>query len=225
MMTNFNLLLINPNSSDATTALMERMALPHLPAGWRLRCLTAGKGPAMLVDEAALALAGQEVLAMGLVQSQKTGDDKVDLIIVAAFGNPGMAELRSQQSLPVVGIGEASMREAAAGGQRFGIATTTPGLLDSIRLSVDKLGLLPQFSGTRIPAADPLVLLASPAEQRAQLALAVALCIEEDGAQAVVIGGGPLSQTAAELSDQFAVPVISPVVSAMQEAVKILACK
>ena len=63
-----------------------------------------------------------------------------------------------------------------------------------------------------------MALAADPALQCERLALAVAQCIEQDGAQAVVIGGGPLSEAALWLAPRFAQPVLSPVVAAMQAA-------
>ena len=46
----------------------------------------------------------------------------------------------------------------------------------------------------------------------------MAQCVQRDGAQAVVIGGGPLSEAALWLAPRFEVPVLSPVVAAMQAA-------
>ena len=70
----------------------------------------------------------------------------------------------------------------------------TPGLEASIAQSVAELGLSAQFSGTRIPPGGPQTLAADPALLREGLAQAVAQCVALDGAQAVVIGGGPLAQ-------------------------------
>ena len=54
--------------------------------------------------------------------------------------------------------------------------------------------------------------------QDAYLADAVALAIQQDGAQAVVIGGGPLAESAERIAGRFAVPVIAPVGAAMRMA-------
>ena len=62
------------------------------------------------------------------------------------------------------------------------------------------------------------MLAADPALQCERLGDAVAQCVQSDGAQAVVIGGGPLSEAALWLAPRFQVPVLSPVVAAMQAA-------
>ena len=123
----------------------------------------------------------------------------------------------------MVGIGEAAIREAAAGGRRFGIATTTPRLVRAIEASVRSLGLEGCFTGLRVPGTDPLLLAASPAEQDAALALAATQCIELDGAEAVVISGGPLSATAARLRGRFHTEIVEPVPAAMRALLHALA--
>ncbi|WP_326541013.1 aspartate/glutamate racemase family protein [Pseudorhodoferax sp.] len=210
-------LLINPNTSTATTAMMQELARAALPPALALRSATAARGAPMITSDAELATAVDEVLAIG---TREAG--RVVAIVVAAFGDPALAPLRARVAVPVVGIGEASMLEAAAHGRRFGVATTTPGLADSIAHAVARLGLAAQFSGTRIPEDDPLRLAADPGLQDRLLGQAVRACIEEDGAQAVVIGGGPLAQSAARLAGQFGVPVVSPVAAAMRRVAALL---
>ena len=206
------LLLINPNTSARTTEMMLAAALPLLPDGMTMRGVQAAASAAMILDEDALEAASREVARIGMLEAERA-----DAIIAAAFGNPGAAQLREQLAIPVVGIGEAAIRGAAVGGRRFGIATTTPRLVRAIEASVRSLGLEGCFTGIRVPGADPLILAASPAEQDAALALAATQCIELDGAEAVVIGGGPLSATATRLRGRFQTEIVEPVPAAMRQ--------
>lgn len=219
------LLLINPNTSEATTALMAQLARQRLPAQVELLGATAQEGAPLITDEASLAIAVRQVVQMGerfAQQRAAAGDRTAAVIVIGAFGNPGLAQLRARVSLPVLGLGAAAMRAGARGGRRFGIATITPGLEASIAQSVAELGLSGQFCGTRIPPGVPQALAADPALLRERLALAVEQCIALDGAQAVVIGGGPLAQAAQELAPLFAQPVISAVDAAVEEALGLL---
>lgn len=211
-------LLINPNTSQATTAMMHGLARAALPPDFALRSATAARGASMITSDAELAMAVDEVLAIGEREAAS-----VAAIVVAAFGDPALAQLRARVAVPVLGIGEASLREAAGQGRRFGVATTTPGLAVSIADAVDRLGLAQQFTGTRIPADDPLRLAASPELQDRLLGEAVHACVAQDGAQAVVIGGGPLAGSAQRLAGRFGVPVISPVAAAMRRVAAVLA--
>ena len=208
-------LLINPNTSEVTTAMMHRLARAALPEAFELQSATAARGVPMITTAQELAVSVDEVLAIGRVQA-----GAVSAIVVSAFGDPGAAALRAELSVPVIGIGEASMREAAQGGRRFGVASTTPGLDAAIVAAAAVYGFETSFTGCRIPADDPLELAGNPALQVERLADAVIACIEQDGAQAVVIGGGPLGQSAAELEartgDFGGVPVIAPIAAAMR---------
>ncbi|MGJ4949035.1 aspartate/glutamate racemase family protein [Bradyrhizobium sp. HKCCYLS20291] len=210
------ILLINPNSSAETTAMMVSIAAACCAGRAEVVGATATRAPAMITDGAALAASAAEVIEVGRAHLAHC-----DGIIVAAFGDPGAAELRRACPLPVVGIGEASMREAGAGGRRFGVATVTPALVSSIADAADRLGLSAQFTGTRLTPGDPTVLAADPARLATALAEAVRGCIA-DGADAVIIGGGPLAQAADQLQPQFAVPIIKPIAAAVSQLLQLL---
>lgn len=208
-----SILLINPNTSTLTLDMMLTVARPLLPTGVALQGAVAAAGAAMILDEAALAAAEEEVVRIGTAAARD-----VDVIVVAAFGDPGVRRLRNLLGIPVVGIGEAAIREAAAGGWRFGIATTTPRLVRSISAGVCRLGLQGCYTGARVPDCDPLELAADPAKQDLALAQAALDCMTLDGAGAVIIGGGPLSETAARLRCRSNIPIVEPIPSAMRAA-------
>jgi len=207
-------LLINPNTSQATTQMMLEIARASLDGRAEIRGLTMASGVPMIVEESDLRTAAHAVGALD------AGD--ACGVIVAAFGDPGAELLRHRLTVPVVGIGEAAMREAAQHG-RFGIATTTPALGSSIEMKVRQLGLEGTFTGVRFTPGDPRLLGQDPDALVAALAAAVQACVEADGAQAVVIGGGPLGQAAQALSLQFAIPVIGPVPAACRAILRALA--
>lgn len=61
-----------------------------------------------------------------------------------------------------------------------------------------------------------------PARLRAALAGAIEACIARDGAEAVIIGGGPLGEAARGLQPMFAVPVIAPIPSAVARIIRLI---
>ena len=60
----------------------------------------------------------------------------------------------------------------------------------------------------------------SPEKLDAALARAVEESVEKDSAQAVIMGGGPLSASALRLQPQFDVPLVVAVNAAARAAVK-----
>jgi len=203
-------LLINPNSSRATTDMMVSIARSTAPAAMEIVGATARRGPPMIVDPAALSASAIEVAEIGA----RLADDFAG-IIISAFGDPGLAELRRELDIPVVGIAESAMLKAARGERRFGIATTTPALVAAVDAKVAGSGFAHLYTGVRLAPGDPLALVADPDRLIAALADAVSECLERDQAEAVIIGGGPLGNAATALASRFNVPVIAPIPAAV----------
>ncbi|RVU19001.1 hypothetical protein EOT10_30805 [Streptomyces antnestii] len=185
--------------------------------GFEVLGITVADGPSMLVRENLLRAAGPQVVAAARRTLAGPDGKRVAALVVSAFGDPGVEQLRAEAGVPVVGIAEAAMAEAAAGGRRFGIATTTPGLADAIEARVDQLGHRAQYTGIRLTSGDPQELAATPELMRERLAEAVEACIVDDGAEAVIIGGGPLGEAAEALQGRFPVPVVEPIPAACRE--------
>jgi Asp/Glu/hydantoin racemase len=211
------ILLINPNTSADTTAMMVAIARSCVPEGVVVTGATARRGPPMITTPAALAAAADEVVEIGVREAGGMSG-----IIVAAFGDPGLETLSRNVPIPAVGICEASMIEAAAGGRRFGVATVTPELAAPITERARELGLLHLFTSIRLTPGDPVALTADPARLHEQLADAVAKCFDDDRAEAVIIGGGPLGQVATALAQSFDRPIIAPIPSAVRRILAVL---
>lgn len=212
-----HILLINPNSSQATSAMMQAIARRSVPDRLGVETVTANLSPGMIVNAEQLSASAAQVVEIGVAH----GSDCVG-IIVSAFGDPGLAELRSRIGIPVVGICEASMIEASRGGRRFGVATSTPDLAEAIEQNARDLGLARLYTGIRCTQGDPVALAADPALLLRALATSVGECIELDGAEAVIIGGGPLGQAAEQLGPMFDTPVIGPIPCAVERIVGLI---
>jgi allantoin racemase len=199
---------VNPNTSTATTALMLARARDVAPAGLIIDGLTVPAGVALITDRAGLAVAESQVVSL---RPQLTGQG----VIVAAFGDPGAVYLRAILKVPVIGIGEAAIRAAAAGGRRFSIVTTTPRLRPDIRARAIACGVEDCLASIRITEADPVALTNDPVRLEAALQDLVDRCIAEDGAEAIVIGGGPLAAAARAIAARTVVAIVEPVPAAV----------
>jgi Asp/Glu/hydantoin racemase len=178
---------------------------------------TATRAPPMIVDPDALLAAAAEVVEIALANQ-----DAYDGMIVAAFGDPGLAGIRAASAVPVVGIAEAAMLQAAEGGRRFGVATTTADLVTQINARADALGLTDLYTGIRVTQGDLSYLMADPERLRVALGQVVEVCIARDGAEAVIIGGGPLGQAAMALQSTFVRPIIAPIAAAVRRIVGVI---
>ncbi len=130
------LLVVNPNTSQATTDAMVAIARAAAPEGVEIDGMTAPRGSPLITDPEALAIAAEVVAGMAPAIRAYAPDG----VIVAAFGDPGLPALRGALSMPVVGIGEASIAAAARHGA-FAVITTTP-LLGGFHRAHDRVGAL-----------------------------------------------------------------------------------
>jgi Asp/Glu/hydantoin racemase len=203
------LILVNPNTNAATTAAMTAIAAEAAGAAATVEGLTAPFGVPLITQPAALSVAADAVAALAPALSG------ADAVIVAAFGDPGLMRLRAALPVPVTGIAEAGMAEAAAGGRRFAVVTTTPALVDSIAATAAGYGHT-GFAGTWLTPGEPAALMAEPAALRDALHGACLAAVAEGGAEALVIGGGPLAVAARALPDAVPVPLIEPVPAAVR---------
>jgi Asp/Glu/hydantoin racemase len=213
--------LINPNSNADTTKSMAGIAATAMGGVAAVEGKSNEGVPPLLTTPKDLEDAIPGVVKIG-VEAAK--DDHVAAIIIAAFGDPGLAELRAAVTKPVFGIREEAFHEAARDGRPFGVATTTPQLADSFRVTAEMMGYADLYRGTRVTPGDPKELMKSPEQLDAALAEAVRASIA-DGARAVIIGGGPLTASALRLQPEFDIPLVVPVIAAAGAAAKAVAEK
>lgn len=230
-----SVLLMNPNSNTATTEAMVRIArhefhhvvppvVPHVLQqvhGW-----TAPSGPSLLTSEAAL-----DAAAVWVAQAEIPAD--ISGVIVSAFGDPGRAQLAARLSVPVVGIGHAAAIAAAKGGRRFAVVTHTPGLvraIDALMRASTPRSPPSQYLGTFLTEGDPLApwvgLGADPVALDAALETALEAAILRAyaaGAEAVILGGGPLAEAAERLRARVPCPLIAPIPEAAHRLQRLIA--
>ncbi len=217
------LLLLNPNTDPATTAEMVAIARrTGTETALSVERRTAAFGVRMIVEPAALAEAARAVAVMAEVIAR---EPNVEGVIIAAFGDPGLEAARKTLAVPVCGIGEASFREAGAGGRRFAVATTTPGLVDAIAERVRRAGLQDCFAGTFLAEGDPFALVADPARLVSALAEACERARSEAGAEAVIIGGGPFARAATEIAARVDMTIIEPIPAAVRLTRELIASR
>ena len=212
------LLLINPNTNVATTAMMAAIASDALagladPAGENVvvEGFTVTRGVPLITDERALNEAGTAVCD-AVAAADLSGHHG---IIIAAFGDPGLAKSRKLTALPVTGIAEAAMAEAPG---RFAVVTTTPALVASITLTADCYGHTDRFAGVYLTPGEPATLMNSPEALFDAMLAACRRAMEIARPDSIVIGGGPLAQIARELRPLITIPVIEPIPAAVRLA-------
>lgn len=208
------LLLLNPNTSQQATALMLAVARRVAPPGVGVEACNLPDGEALITEPDSLARA-----ALGVADHAPTLlRGGCDGLIVAGFGDPGLQPLQHAFGQAVTGLGEAGIRAAAEGGRRYAIVTVTPQLHDSLVQAAHRHAPLQLLAGVRYTRGRPQDLVNSPQALADALLEACDAAVRLDGAESIVIGGGPLAAAADSLSAQLAVRVVNPVSAAVRLA-------
>lgn len=204
------LVLVNPNTNAATTAAMVAIAREAAP-GADIDGVTAAFGAPLIATPAALRTAADAVVsACGAL-----APDACDGVIVSAFGDPGLAEVRASLAVPAVGIAEAAFAAAARIG-RFSVVTTTPALVGSIRALAERYGQDARLAAIRITEGDLVFVMADGDRLYAALQATCEAAMRDDGIDAIVIGGGPLALAARRLRETVSLPIVEPIPCAVE---------
>ncbi|MCJ2072904.1 aspartate/glutamate racemase family protein [Methylobacterium sp. J-030] len=207
------LLLINPNTSAAMTARMERAAAATLAPDVALTALTAARGLPYIASRAEAQLAGSAVLET--LAEHQAG---FDAAVIAAFGDPGLIAARELFNLPVVGMAEAAMLTACLLGQHFGIVTFSGTLLPWYEDAVALSGLSARCACVRAVEAAFRSVSEVQHELEAEIVALANRAVTEDGADAVILAGAPLTGLAARIADAVPVPLVDPLAAALGQA-------
>ena len=207
------LLVINPNISSDVTALIRAEAQRTAAPDTELTTVTAPFGVAYIETrlEATIGAYAATLLAAEHGASH-------DAVIVAAFGDPGVAGIRELLPVPVIGLTEAALASACLLGHRFSIIAISQRIRAWYREVVQSYGLADRLASIR--ALDESLTSAGSIQQdhRARLLELCELAVREDGADVIVLAGAPLAGLARSLHGELPVPVVDGVSSAVAHA-------
>lgn len=197
-------LAINPNTTEAVTARVGESLRATAPGvDWRLA--TGAFGARYVVSEAAYAIASHATLAAWAEHA-----NGVDAVLLACFGDPGLFALRELSDAPVVGLAEAAMRAAVMAGPRYSIVTGARWRAMLVR-HAQALGLGETLSSVRTTTITGAHAAADPAKAVAALAAECRAARDEDGAQAVILGGAGFAGLGTRVAQAAGIAVIDSV--------------
>ncbi len=207
------ILVVNSNTTEAVTARIAVTAQAACPAGFTVHTISAPFGLPLIVTRADWLVAGPATLA-----ALAAHRGEYDAAVIACFGDPGLDAAKELLDVPVLGISEAAFHAASMLGRRFGVVSFTAALQPMFEDCLDHHGLRARCAGFRMGpgfSGDP----GAVAEERQALLLdLVRQSVEQDGAEAVILAGGPLAGVAAQLQSQVAVPLVDGTAAAVRLA-------
>jgi allantoin racemase len=203
--------IVNPNTTAAMTRTIAAAARRVARPDTEIRAVESAFGPASIEG------AYDDAFAVpGLLERIKEGEGEgADAHVVACFDDTGLDAARALADAPVVGIGEAGFHLATMLAHRFAVVTTLSRSVPVLENNLLRYGLDRRCAAVR--ATDvPVLELDNPASNaRAKVAAEIRLALEQDRAEAVVLGCAGMADLAASLAAEFGVPVIDGVAAAV----------
>ncbi|MGB3500675.1 MAG: aspartate/glutamate racemase family protein [Mesorhizobium sp.] len=196
--------------SEEQLALRARQAREaRLPDGMELVFRPVRVAPANYSSEHDSVFAEIAMIEAGM----SAQEDGFDAVCIDTMSDSGVAALRSMLDIPVVGPGRVSMTTAAMLGERFSILMMWDRWRYLYKKNLAELGFGWRCASMRSIGITPnnRSLLSGKEEEVFPLLLEAARrCIDEDGADVILLGSTTMHQAHEYLSRHLEVPVINP---------------
>jgi allantoin racemase len=207
------ILLVNPNTTATMTETAAAAARRCAAAGTEIVAVTSAMGPVSIegfYDEA-FAVPG---LLLAIREGERAG---ADAAVIACFDDTGLDAARAFAGIPVLGICEAALSLAGFLAPRIAVVTTMERSRVPLEHLVAKYGM---SRSTTVRAADiPVLSLEDPASgARDRLRAEIGRAIDDDRAEAIVLGCAGMADLARSFEAEFGMPVVDGVGAAVKQA-------
>ncbi|MBL8588336.1 MAG: hydrogenase expression protein HupH [Methylobacteriaceae bacterium] len=165
--------------------------------------------PANYVSQQDSVLADVGILQAG-VEAERQG---YDAICIDTVSDSGMAALRSALDIPVIGAGRHAILIALTLGERFSILAMWDRWRHLYTKTLAELGLAHKCASLRAAGLQPdnQSLMAGREDAYFPALLEAARrCVEEDGADVIVLGSTTMHEAHAYLAERLPVPIVNP---------------
>lgn len=213
------ILLVNPNSTKSMTDKIAMAARNVAAPGTSIVAATVHNAPASIESRS-----DESRALAGLLDTVLAENKGVDATVIACFDDPGISALRELTVGPVVAICEAACQAASTLAASYSIVTTVPRAVTVIAENLLRYGLDRKCQSIRSAHIPVLALETDQATAADRIRAEISIAIEQDGAEAIVLGCAGMANLARILTEEFQIPVIDGVAVAIKQAEGLVAC-
>ncbi|NDY93654.1 aspartate/glutamate racemase family protein [Ideonella livida] len=207
-----NLLLINPNTTQAMTDALGQAARAVAAPGTVVTAVQPSFGPASIegfFDEA--------VAAAGVAEQMRHAPAH-DAVVIACFGDPGLDAAREASTGPVLGVAEAAFHAASLVSTGFSVVTTMTRTCVIAEHLLHKYGFERRCRGVHGTDIPVLALEDGGLACLPQIEAAAREALARDRSGAIVLGCAGMAGLCHTLQARLGVPVIDGVSAAVKLA-------
>ncbi len=206
--------IINPNTSAEMTRSIGEAGRMVARQGTEIVATNPEFGPASIES-----YYDEYMAAPGTIDEVMKGDrDGCDAFVIACYGDPGLQGAREATAKPVLGIGETSLYTAAMLAARFSVVTVIPRIRTMIEEMVAGYGFSLKCVSVRTTPYYVLDIERDPTGAMQALRDEARRAMEEDTAEAILLGCAGFASFAADLERELGIPVLDGVVCAVKMA-------
>jgi len=208
------IVVINPNSTEAVTAGIDRSIEPlRMAGGPPIECLTLKEGPPGIESQQMA-----DSVIMPLCRLIRSRDETASAFVIACFSDPGLHSAREVTRKPVLGIAECSIAAALTKGDRFGIVSILENSIIRHRRLIRAMGLSQRFAGD---LAIGIGIQGLSEEDRVlDRMISVGKRLKDHhGADVIIMGCAGMARYLKDFQEAVGIPVIEPTRSAVTIAI------
>lgn len=208
------IVVINPNSTEAVTAAMDRALDPlRIAGGPEIVSVTNPDGPPGIECQAHVDDVSRDI--RGIVRAH---DAAASAFVIACFSDPGIHAARESTQRPVFGIAESGLLTALALGNKVGIIAILSRSVPRHMRYVRALGLANRLAGDRAIELG-VVELSDEGRTFGRMVEVGQTLRDRDGADVLVLGCAGMARYRERLADAVGVPVVDPTQAAVGMAI------
>jgi allantoin racemase len=206
--------IINPNTTWEMTETIGQAGRSVAREGTEIVAVSPSFGPASIES-----YYDEFLCAPGLIEEVKRGEaEGFDAYIVACYGDPALHACREVTEKPVIGIAEASMYTASILAARFSVVTVIPRIKTMLEEMVSNYGFGHKVASIRTTPLYVLDIEKDPERCLETLREEARHAMEEDDAEAILLGCAGFADFANGLEAELGIPVLDGVVCAVKFA-------
>lgn len=203
------ILVVNPNT---TTSMTERACIAARQVasqGTEIVAVTSPYGPESIegyYDEA--------MSVPGMLEAIRK-ENNFDAVVIACFDDTGLDAARCLTDKPVIGIGEAAYHVASMISNKFSVVTTLGRSVPALEHNLTRYGFDKQCIRVRSSEIPVLEIENESSCAINKISVEIEKAINEDRAEAIVLGCAGMVDVVNQLSKQFSIPILDGVTCAV----------
>jgi len=208
------ILVINPNSTESMTRVIDEACAPlRMAGGPAIESATLKAGPPGIETQQHV-----DGLIPPLVSFVRKNEERYAAFVIACYSDPGLFSVREVTRKPVLGIAECGILTALTLGHKFGVIAILQQSIARHLRYMGALGVMDRFAA-ELPIGLGIAEMADEKRTFGRMVEVGKRLRAEHGADVIVMGCAGMARHRKPLQDAIGAPVVEPTQAAVAMAI------